>query len=241
MNTFDVSAKYQGGYTVPRTSTEFITVHHAAAHYKQKTGIEDVEVVRAWHMEQHNGWPGIGYHLVLAEETEGGPIARYILSNLNLQRAHVYGQNHRAIGVSMLDDFTNTIPGEKWIAALVEACADLKQLFPHAVIVGHKEITLPGHGTTCPGNRWLDWKPRLLASVAAASIPPADPALPFGTFPVDAKFRAYWERSGGLWQPDRYCLGYAIAPRQGDIQKFERGALRLNPDGTISALLRQEW
>jgi hypothetical protein len=98
----------------------------------------------------------------------------------------------------------------------------------------HRFIALPAGRKVDPSD-WSDpdfyaWRDRLFTST-----------LPPGTFPVDPRLQAYWERSGGLWQSDRYALGYALTPLTNNTQEFERGALRLNPDGTIDALLRQEW
>lgn len=100
----------------------------------------------------------------------------------------------------------------------------------------HRAVALPKGRKSDPEN-WPDaefypWRDRLFAST---------PTLPPGTFPVDARLELYWGRSGGVWQPDRYALGYAISALTNGVQQFERGALRLNLDGSISPLLRSEW
>lgn len=164
MNHYDVREEFQGGYTTKRSSTRYIVIHHAAALYPQSSGIEDVRAVARYHT-QTRGWPGIGYHITLAEETSGGPIARYDVSDLDLERAHVWGRNEEAIGVSCLTNFTG-LPAQKWINSLTETLAELVQRYPKAQIVGHGEIALPGHGTACPGPRWLEWKPQLTAALA---------------------------------------------------------------------------
>lgn len=167
MNTYDVRARFQGGYTAQRDETIYLAVHHAAAYYnRQATGIEDVAEVARYHTHDR-GWPGIGYNTAIAEEVNGGPVARYILSNHNLERAHVYGRNHIAYGVSCLTRFDG-IPDDKWIEALALDLAEKKRgPYPHAQIVGHCEITVPGWETSCPGAQWAQWKPRLLARVEA--------------------------------------------------------------------------
>jgi hypothetical protein len=105
---------------------------------------------------------------------------------------------------------------------------------PKASIETHRFVALPPGRKVDPSD-WSDadfyaWRDRLYAT----SLPP-------GTFPVDTRLEGYWQRSGGLWQPDRYALGHALTPLTNNVQVFERGALRLNPDGTIDALLAQEW
>jgi hypothetical protein len=237
MNVYDVRNEFQGGYTTPRTSTRYIIVHHAAALYSPSAGLDDVRAVARYHTVDR-GWPGIGYHIALAEETQGGAIARYNLSAENLQRAHILGRNDEALGIACLTNFT-ALPAKKWIDALVLALRDLRLRYPFSSIVGHKEVTVPGGETSCPGPLWHQWKPSLLAAVNSAG----EPHQPAGTFPVHPALKSYYDRSGGLWQPDRYALGHAISELDPTtkVQKFERGALRLKPDGTIDALLRSEW
>jgi hypothetical protein len=128
--------------------------------------------------------------------------------------------------------------------AVTAWCADQcgMHIAVHETLIGHNEIS-PINRAHCPGSGC-----DLFAIAAAVNSPAPRPALPDGTFPVDAKLKDYYERSGGLWQPERYGLGYALTPLQPDpahpgaaIQKFERAALRLRPDGGIDALLRSEW
>lgn len=104
---------------------------------------------------------------------------------------------------------------------------------PKASIETHRSIALPPGRKVDPSD-WSDadfyvWRDRLYAST-----------LPSGTFPVDPRLDAYWQKTGGLWAADRFCLGYATTPLTNGIQRFERGAVRLNPDGTIDALLLSE-
>jgi hypothetical protein len=175
MQTYDVQDEMQGTYSLFRPSTPFLGVHHAAFRYPTRRGIDDVRSVARYHTRE-KGWPGIGYHIALAEETEGGPIARYNLSDLELQRAHIAYQNHQAIGVACLTNFTG-IPEQKWIDALALVIRDLLTRYPNAQIVGHREIAVEGWETTCPGPRWFEWKPRLLELVRSgeAALPVALP------------------------------------------------------------------
>jgi hypothetical protein len=66
--------------------------------------------------------------------------------------------------------------------------------------------------------------------------------LPTDTTHIYPPLKDYWEASGGLWQSDRYALGYAkVRPKRnadGTIEQvFERGILELYPDGTIQGRL----
>lgn len=187
--THNVQAEFQGGYTAKRGQTLYLAVHHAAALYRQPTGIEDVRAVATYHTKTR-GWPGIGYHICLAEEINGGRIGRYNVSDLELVRAHVAWQNHIAVGVSCLTNFTG-LPEQKWVDALAEVLAELTRRYPDAIIVGHKEIALgptqsPDHKdyrTACPGPRWVDWKGDLQAQVARLLAPPKPPT------PVAVRYR----------------------------------------------------
>jgi hypothetical protein len=178
VKVYDVRAEFQGGFTANRPRTEYIVVHHAAALYSTKNGLDDVRAVANWHIKG-NGWSGIGYQECLAEETEGGDIAAYVVSNPLTLRANVAYRNDVIFGISCLTNFEDItkfpdrMPSEKWRAALAERIKAALVLFPNAKIVGHKEITVKGYETACPGSRWLDWKNDLISRVKA----PAGPQL----------------------------------------------------------------
>jgi hypothetical protein len=161
---YHVESEFQGHFVAPRTATRYLVVHHAAASYAQQLGINDVRSIRNYHVN-HHGWAGIGYHEVLAEETQNGLVGCYIVSNPLTMRAHTWGRNHEAFGICMAADFSQGIPAQKWIDALSLRLVEAKRRWPAAQIVGHRDITLPGHGTACPGTMWATWKPALLRQV----------------------------------------------------------------------------
>lgn len=168
MKVFDLSNQLRQ-FTKLRTTTEYIVIHHAAALYRQNTGIEDVMAVYKFHTDappKGRGWSSIGYNWALAEETNGGPIALYKLGRPDLERAHVMGQNYRSFGISCLTNFTED-PEDKWLDALAQAVYEAKNMYPSAKIVGHKDITIPGFATTCPGPTWNRWKFDLFERVNA--------------------------------------------------------------------------
>jgi hypothetical protein len=248
MNTHNVIAKYQGGFLTKRTSTEYIVIHHAAAHYKQMTGIEDVEAVRRWHMEQNNHWAGIGYHEALAEEVNGGPIASYLLSDPYTQRAHIALQNEKCYGLVMLTDFGNTIPQDKWLYACAARIRDLRVRWPNAKVVGHKDIAKPGHETRCPGDRWHEWKGKLLALAAEKPEPdwevlwrqnqPAGMFIPYvAHFGFPAKWRQLYANGVVLGSP--LTMEQAVGALWTG-QWFEHGALVLKPGIGVVPLLERK-
>lgn len=171
MQRFDVRSTFQGRFTTRRASTKFIVVHHAAALYRQPTGLEDVQAIATYHVNTR-GWGGIGYHVVLAEYVNGGDVARYDVSNLDLQRAHVWGRNDEAIGVCAATRFDG-IPALKWLAALGETIREISAACPGAVVVGHTDIALRGYETTCPGSKWREWQPLLIAAIQNLVTPSA--------------------------------------------------------------------
>lgn len=171
--TDEVARRYtrDGGYTRKRARTDYVVVHHAAAVYRTNQGVDDVFAIAKYHWDlppNGNGWPGIGYHEVLAEEWNGGPIARYIVSTPELERAHVWGQNHIAYGICCAHNFSQ-IPDKKWIDAIGAAVLQAKLMYPAATIVGHKDISLPGHSTGCPSPVWDQWKPYIVDSYRVAA------------------------------------------------------------------------
>lgn len=178
----DLRIEFQGTYPEKRTSTKFIVVHHAAALYPQSTARGDILAVHNYHRFTR-GWPGIAYTLVCAETVNGGPVEAYQCSDLDTLRYHVAWHNDDSVGVAALTNFGSTIPEQKWIEALAEPVRLLKRRYPSAQIVGHREIALgPDRSpdgkdwrTQCPGTRWHEWKPRLLALVDRP-VPPPPPA-----------------------------------------------------------------
>jgi hypothetical protein len=123
--------------------------------------------------------------------------------------------------------------------ALAELCsAKIGQYhIKREFVVTHRWIAVPPGRKRDPGD-WPD--PEFRAWVDKLYMPLTWDGPP-GTFPVDPKLQGYYDRSGGLWARDKYCLGWALTPLVAGVQKFERGALRLNANGTIDALLRSEW
>lgn len=171
MQRFDVRREFQGTFTKRRATTRYIVVHHAAALYRQLSGLDDVMAIRNYHVNTKR-WPGVAYHIVLAELVNGGEIARYDVSDLDTQRAHIAMRNHEALGVCCATRFDGT-PSVKWLAALGETLRELKATYPQAEIVGHTDIAVAGYQTTCPGKTWREWRPLLMAAVTNLTTPAA--------------------------------------------------------------------
>jgi hypothetical protein len=224
VKVYNVQHELMGAFTVQRTKDAYITVHHAAALYPQATGIEDVRAVATYHTKT-KGWGGIGYHIALAEDVQGGPIARYNLSPLTLQRAHVALRNHEAIGVCCLTNFDKHpggMPEQKWLDALVEVLRELKASYPRAAIVGHREIALKGYETACPGATWSQWKPQLLALVNQGGT-----VKDVEVFPQPRRYRVTNEAGGNVRNQPSTSAPVKVALPAGvafDADKIVEGA-----------------
>lgn len=216
MNIFNVQREFQGAFRSRRVTTNLL-IHHAGALYPSRNGIDDCRAVQRYHVN-NRGWPGIGYHVALAEEVEGGPIARYILSDLSLQRAHILNRNHEFLGVCCLTNF-DTHPGKlpaiKWREALVETLQWLRTIYPNATITGHREEAVKGGETTCPGMRWMEWKPGLVRDVGTI----VEPWAAWGAaFPLPAEQR-------GFGIPQHWLTNLWLGACTGNEQQLDTGTV----------------
>jgi hypothetical protein len=164
MNVHDVRTHFQGGYTKQRSITDYIVVHHAAWTYEP--GIAALHSVHNYHTRKWG--TGVAYHEALVEEADGS-IACYITSDPETLRYGVAHQNHCTFHISALTNFADIIPDKKWIDALAARVAAATARWPHAQVVGHKEICVPGWESTCPGLRWHQWKSAVAGDGAPAA------------------------------------------------------------------------
>ncbi len=128
-------------------------VHHSAV---------DVDSTSQSIAEYHVGvlgWPGIGYHFVV----HWGGIVDWV-NDLEAMSYHVAGRNAECIGICIPGNWMRVPPPEAAIVA-ARRTVDLvrMQLGRDVPVVGHRDITLPGHGSTCPGDTWQRWVPRVAA------------------------------------------------------------------------------
>lgn len=143
-----------------RTKTNRIVVHHAAWIYPPGGAVQSIF---SYHSSKWPQYGRIGYHEVIQVEADGSLVC-YEVNPTELIGAGVWGQNGDCFHICAATDFKNEIPLQIWQDALALRVAEARRRYPQAAIVGHKEITLPGHGTECPGGRWAEWKPALIAN-----------------------------------------------------------------------------
>jgi N-acetylmuramoyl-L-alanine amidase len=130
-----------------------IIVHCSATPEGEDKTVADI---RADHKKQ--GWSDIGYHYVIYRD---GTVHNG--RDVDIQGAHCgdNGGNIGSIGVCYIGGVERRIPGVAYKnlkpkdtrtdaqkVALLNLLLDLKKLYPHAVILGHRD--LDEHGKLCP-------------------------------------------------------------------------------------------
>jgi N-acetylmuramoyl-L-alanine amidase len=217
-----------------RDDTTQIVVHHAAYVYPPGKA---VEMIYDYHRSKWPTYNACGYHEVIQEEV-GGALACYLVNPPDLIGAGVWGLNGHTFHICAATNFTG-VPGSAWLDALADRLAEAKRRYPKAQIVGHGDIALPGHGTTCPGAQWKAWRATLLDRVAQRAQ--VDVVALWGPRPVNWAFaipRAWVPRARelGAATTDEY---YPIAGQPLSIQTFERG-VGVFRDGTARVFTFEE-
>ncbi len=135
MNIIDRHLKFTSALS-KRRRTDYIVIHHPEA------VTASVEQIHQWHVG--NGWAGIGYNLYIRKD---GSV--YAGRGVEYVGAHAQGYNSRSVGVCCEGDYhrkDKSMPAAQY-AALVDVVRWLKQKYPDAAVVGHRELM----STNCPG------------------------------------------------------------------------------------------
>ena len=124
------------------------------------------------------GWCDIGYHFVVAQSGE----IMQGRSRSNRPAAHVGGQNHGNVGISMIGNYTSTHPPEIQIQGVVDMVRWVHEThgveLNRSTVLGHREHS--GASTACPGDVALGHLDDIVARAADGS----DPEPP-GEYDVD--------------------------------------------------------
>lgn len=136
MQIVDAGLKFRNKLN-KRSRTEYIVLHHAAA---LKCSPADIH---RWHLER--GWAGAGYHYLVRKD---GTV--YSLRPEDTVGAHCEGYNSRSIGVCAEGNFDVEQMEERQRASLHNLVRYLKDEYPEAKIVGHRELA----ATNCPGKNY---------------------------------------------------------------------------------------
>lgn len=128
------SEKWNGSLSY-RNSTKYIVLHHASA--------KNYSFKQCHQGHLNNGWTGIGYHFYVTKDGsiyEGRPI--------NAVGAQVSNYNSISLGICAEGNYdTESSMPEKQLKSIAELLEHVKNIYPNAQIVGHKELG----ATACPG------------------------------------------------------------------------------------------
>lgn len=121
-----------------RNQIKYIAIHHSASISGSAEAFADYHV-------NNLGWPGIGYHYVIAKD---GTISH--CHDVEVISYHVGNSNRDAIGICMIGDFTK----EKPTPAQYQAALKLTKMLMSELnissrnVLGHREF--PNNSTSCP-------------------------------------------------------------------------------------------
>lgn len=123
-----------------------IAVHHTVTDLSpDATEAQERSHIRAidrYHVSLNYG--SFGYHCIVFKS---GRV--YQTGDPSRSLAHVKDRNHQLRGVTLVGDFTSTLPDAKQLAGLAEALTFLDGA--NLSIKGHNDWSVPGWGTECPG------------------------------------------------------------------------------------------
>lgn len=144
-----------------------LCVHHSVSDYGT------TEIIRGWHKER--GFADIGYHFVVQRTENSHDASRAIVElgrPLQYEGAGVFGNNSGLVHVCLVGNFEKYRPSVAQLNSFGLLWLDLRGRFmAHGTLAklanfksgvswqqkmrlpfyGHREITVPGHGTLCPG------------------------------------------------------------------------------------------
>lgn len=127
-----------------------ITIHHSVGWIPGWTNEANVVNIANYHVNT-KGWPGIGYHFIVAPN---GEILQ--TNHIETKSNHVAGENHRTIGVCYGGDFRYLPPTQAAIYAGQALVGELKLDLPNMVAIKpHKRMH--NASTACPGYALENW------------------------------------------------------------------------------------
>ena len=165
-----IPSGYTGRYELNMANVEAVVIHHsvsgmassgihwndyADAPVEQET--EHLLAIDRWHSPPNNNWGGFGYHAAAFASGRA-----YLVGSYNTARAHVASQNNKFVGVVLIGDFTDSVPTERHVQAAKQGVADIRAFYGRRLPVkAHRVVQLPQYPTSCPGNKFQVWVPRL--------------------------------------------------------------------------------
>lgn len=141
----------------PTAAKKSLLIHHSASPNNQ----DGFDI--ASHHVNNNGWGGIGYHFVITHDsyagrpnfTPPGAQVQYV-GDLNTWRAHAMNDNPGRVGICLVGNFVNGVPGKRQLELtreLIDFLIAPNNILPsinfHSQVIGHGQ--LQGQSTACPG------------------------------------------------------------------------------------------
>lgn len=130
----------------PLGEVTHLVIHHSA------TPGGNVEAFRREHKAR--GFDDIGYHAVICNGRGGADGMIEPGRSEQFQGAGVYRNNRGKLHVCLVGNFETAYPTDAQLETLGDLLDRWLDAYPKAAVVGHKEVTLPGHPTACPGRRF---------------------------------------------------------------------------------------
>ncbi len=155
----------------PTAAKKSLVIHHSASDTNQ-----DGFDIAAYHVNGPNQWGGIGYHFVITHDDYAGRPAFGLPSGAQIQyvgdlltwRAHVLNGNPGRVGICLVGNFVNGVPGREQLnkaRQLIDFLMAPNEILPsinfYSQVVGHGLIA--GQQTACPGyenpnfNTWFNF------------------------------------------------------------------------------------
>ena len=135
MQITETNLKFSGALS-NRSRTNYIILHHRA-------GDGDIKSIHNQHLNQ--GYIGIGYHFYIRKD---GSIYRG--RPIQTVGAHCLNYNHNSVGICFEGNFEKDNINEKQIKAGTELIEYLKNKYPSAQVMGHRDLM----ATACPGKNF---------------------------------------------------------------------------------------
>ena len=150
----------------PLSQVNYLAIHHSAGPDSQTA-----DDIANYHINS-NGWGGIGYHFLIGKD---GTV--FYVGDISTARANVANLNEQVIGSCLIGNFTSgREPSSEQLDSAHKLCdffissyPDLSNVTSWDSVRGHKE--LPGQSTTCPGDNWPAWRPKIAEGVTVAPTP----------------------------------------------------------------------
>lgn len=204
----------------PLFQVKYLAIHHSASPDNQSP-----KEIANYHIN-NNGWGGIGYHFLIAKDG-----AVYYAGDISTARANVANLNEQVLGICLIGNFTSgRVPTNDQIDSAHKLCDflinnydDLSSLNSWDNVLGHKE--LPGQATTCPGDDWPSWKPKIVSGINLATM---SGTVTFNSLTggVSTTSTSGLDRGGQISNLYRMVLGRD--PDMGGLQTYTNGVLTID-------------